>query len=234
VERPSPGREAWPSDLVTSVSGTTRTVYPVGVSLNGRPCLVVGGGSVALRKVRGLLEQGAVVTVVAPQVSPAMEELAQSGAIDLQRRAYVAGEARRFSLVFAATDDRGVNREVSGDARQAQIWVNVADDPERCTFHLPARVQRGSLQIALFSDGRAPFATRRLKQCLERRFAQEWARWVQAAARFRKRVKALHLTSQQEEVLFDTFFDATVDASSLTSRVPSASEEDTWLGTVEG
>lgn len=162
-----------------------------------------------------------------------MEALARSGAIDLQRRAYVTGDAKRFSLVFAATDDRDVNREVSSDARQAQIWVNVADDPGLCTFHLPSKVQRGSLQIALFSDGHAPFATRRLRQCLEHRFAQEWARWVQAAAGFRKRVKALHLTAQQQEVLFDTFFDATVDTFSLTSRVPSASEEDAWLGAVK-
>jgi siroheme synthase-like protein len=173
-----------------------------------------------------------VVTVIAPEPGPPMEELAQSGAIALERRAYVAGEAQLFQLVLAATDDRAVNHDVSVDARQAGVWVNVADDPELCTFHLPARVRRGALQIALFSDGQAPFASRRLRQCLERRFTPAWELWVRTAGEFRTRVKALHLTSQQEEVLFDAFFDSTVDPGSLACRVPSASEQDAWLATV--
>src|SRR5512144_324414 len=140
------------------------------LSLRGRPTLVVGGGEVALRKVEGLLAEGARLTVVSPEVGPGIDDLARRGSVTLERRPYRAGEVTGFALVFAATDDRSVNAQVSSDAREAGIWVNVADDPEYCTFHLPARVQRGSLQLAVASDGGAPFVVRRLRQLLERRF----------------------------------------------------------------
>ena len=195
--------------------------------------LVVGGGSVALRKVQGLLQHEAAVTVVARDAVPAMVALAEAGDVDLQPRLYQTGEAKRFALVFAATDDRDINRLVSSDAQQAHVLVNVADDPELCTFHLPARIRRGALQIALFSDGSAPFVTRRLRQCLERRFGEPWTTWMDAAKRFRLRVKGLHLSWEQQEALFDAFFAATVDGAALTTRLPTAAEEAAWLGSVQ-
>ena len=145
------------------------------------------------------------------------------------KRGYRDGEASAFALVFAATDDREVNERVFDDADRAGIWVNVADVPDICSFHLPARVRRGPLQLAIGSEGEAPFAVARLRRLFEGRFGQEWAEWLGAAARYRNAVRDLGLDSADSNEKFDLFFDATVDGDRLVARVPSENEEQAWL-----
>ena len=204
-------------------------MYPVMLNVSGRRCLVVGGGGVALRKVDGLLDDGAVVTVVAPAPLAALEERAGRREIALERRGYREGEAAGYALVFAATDDRAVNRRVFEEAGAAGVWVNVADDPELCTFHLPARLRRGALQLAVASAGEAPFVVRRMRRLLESRFGPEWEAWVDAAASFRAAVREAPLTDQEREKRYTAFFDTTVDAELLRARLPSAEELAGWL-----
>ncbi|HEU4383474.1 MAG TPA: siroheme synthase CysG [Anaeromyxobacteraceae bacterium] len=204
-------------------------MYPVTLALGGRPVLVVGGGEVALRKIEGLLAEGARLTVIAPEVVPPIEALERRGVIELWRRPWRARDTAGFALVFAATDDRAVNARVFQEARDAGIWVNVADDPDLCTFHLPARVKRGAMQLAVASGGGAPFVSRRLRQVLERRFGPEWSEWMEAAARFRQAVRAGGYTLAGMERRYDAFFSATVDVDRLRARVPLASEIDAWL-----
>jgi uroporphyrin-III C-methyltransferase/precorrin-2 dehydrogenase/sirohydrochlorin ferrochelatase len=204
-------------------------VYPVMLDVVDRSCLVVGGGGVALRKAQSLVEEGARVTVVAPDVVEPLAKMADAGRFVLERRPYTSGEAGSYSLVVAATDDREVNARVYSDADRAGVWVNVADDPELCSFHLPGRVRRGSLQLAIGSAGRAPFVVRRLRRLFERRLGDEWNEWISAAGRFRDRVRGLGLEASEQEALFDRFFDATVDQESLRARVPTAIEEADWL-----
>jgi uroporphyrin-III C-methyltransferase/precorrin-2 dehydrogenase/sirohydrochlorin ferrochelatase len=199
------------------------------LSLRDRPVLVVGGGEVALRKIEGLLAQGARVTVVAPEPAPDVDALARQGAVELRRRGHQAGDVAGFVLVFAATDDREVNGRVCAEAREAGIWVNVADDPEFCTFHLPARVQRGAMQLAVASDGGAPFVVRRLRQMLERRFGAEWSEWMEAARRFRQAVRVLGLSHAEMERRYDAFFAGTVDVDRMRARVPTTVELAGWL-----
>ena len=209
-------------------------MYPVMLSLNDRRCLVIGGGGVALRKVEGLLSAGARVSVVAPDPVAQLVALASKGEIELERRAYRPGEAVGFHLVFAATGDNEVNKRVSGDADKAGILVNVADEPELCAFQLPARVQRGSLQLAVASAGEAPFVVRRLRQVLEKRFGPEWGEWIEAAARFRTVVRQTGLPTAQKERLYDSYFESTVDAFALTARVPTEAEQARWLAQASG
>jgi uroporphyrin-III C-methyltransferase/precorrin-2 dehydrogenase/sirohydrochlorin ferrochelatase len=190
----------------------------------------VGGGAVALRKVLGLVEEGALVTVVAPRVVAAIEERASSERIVLERREYRTGEAADYALVIAATDQRNVNRQVFEDADGAGVWVNVADDPELCSFHLPARVRRGPLEMAVSSGGSAPFATRRMRQLLERRFGPEWTPWAEAAAAFREEARSHGLSVTAREAAFERFFTNTVDGQRLRARVPSEEEMTSWLG----
>ncbi|MBI5528638.1 MAG: uroporphyrinogen-III C-methyltransferase [Deltaproteobacteria bacterium] len=204
-------------------------MYPVTLSVKGRRCLVVGGGWVALRKVEGLLAEGAVVTVVAREAVGPILDLEKTQAVALERREYQVGEAAAFALVFAATDDRDVNRRVSEDASAAGVWVNVADDPALCSFHLPARVRRGALQLSVASAGEAPFVVRRLRAFLERRFGPEWAAWTEAAGRFRTALRSLKLPQEEAERRYDAFFDSTVDQKSIRARVPTAEEMDLWL-----
>jgi uroporphyrin-III C-methyltransferase / precorrin-2 dehydrogenase / sirohydrochlorin ferrochelatase len=204
-------------------------MYPVTLCLTRVACLVVGGGEVAARKVTALLREDARVTVVAPETVGAIRSFAEAGTVRLERRRYRPGEATAYRLVFAATDECEVNRQVHDDAVGAGIWVNVADDPELCSFHLPARVERGPLQIALASGGGAPFVVRRLRELLERWFPPHWGEWAAAAARFRDLVRAAGLPGEQREALFDRFFAETVDPERLRARAPHDSEMRAWV-----
>jgi len=192
---------------------------------------VVGGGAVAVRKIQGLVEEGARVTVVAPMVVEPVEMMAEKGEIELEPRAYQGDATGNWALIIAATDDREVNRRVFEEAEENGIWCNVADDPEICSFHLPARVRRGGFQMALSSSGDAPFAMARLRRLLERRFGPEWAEWLDASARFRTSVRALDLSPSQQSEIYDEFFEATVNGERLTARVPTETEERGWLQT---
>jgi uroporphyrin-III C-methyltransferase/precorrin-2 dehydrogenase/sirohydrochlorin ferrochelatase len=205
-------------------------MYPVSLDVSGRRCLVVGGGGVALRKVQGLVEDGARVRVIAPDVVEPLAAMAAKCVIELERRTYASGDATGFVLVFAATDSYEVNQRIGVDAREAGAWVNLADDPDGSTFHLPARIRRGPLQIAIGSRGEAPFVIRRLRRLLEDRLGEEWAAWLEAAGRYREAVRATDLDRPQREARYDRFFDSTVDSERLTARVPTAAEENEWLG----
>ena len=139
-------------------------IYPVGLVVKGRRCLVVGGGPVAARKISGLLACGAAVTVVAPEVHVAIGKLADAGAIDaideapleVQIRPYRSGEAADYLLVLAATGNRTVDDAVHRDAVAAGVWVNVADDASRCTFVLPAVTRDGDVSVAVSTAGASP------------------------------------------------------------------------------
>jgi siroheme synthase-like protein len=126
--------------------------YPVDLVVAGRPVLVVGGGRVALGKVRGLLEAGARVTVVAPEV---VDELAALDGVRIERRRYERGEVAGYRLAFTATGDAAVDQAVFDDGEAAGVWVNSADDPARCSFTLPARLRRGDLLVTVSTAGRA-------------------------------------------------------------------------------
>jgi siroheme synthase-like protein len=128
-------------------------VYPVVLRLTGKPCLVVGGGSVAQRKVEGLLAAGADVTVVAPEVEPGLAALA---GVTVERRPYRASDVDGRWLVIAATGDRGVQQQVFDDGERAGVWVNAADDPARCAFYLPAVLRREPVIVAVSTQGRSP------------------------------------------------------------------------------
>lgn len=129
------------------------TPYPVSLVVAGQPCLVVGGGPVAARKVDGLLASGARVTVVAPEVVPAIAAL---DAVTLHRRPYERGEAGRYRLVITATGVAGVDAAVAADADAAGVWVNSADDAGHCTFLLPSVHRDGPVTVAVSTGGASP------------------------------------------------------------------------------
>src|SRR5207249_5177387 len=127
--------------------------FPVNLRLAGKPCLVVGGGRVALQKVQALLEAGAHVRVVAPDIDPAISALP---GLAIERRPYLRGEAGEARFVIAATGDRAVNAVVFEDAEASGVWVNAADDPVHCTCTLPARIRRGPLLVTVSTGGHSP------------------------------------------------------------------------------
>ena len=137
--------------------------YPVFLDLRGREVLVAGGGKVALRKVKGLVEAGAIVTVVAPALEPEFETMP----VTLRRRRFRGGDLKSQALVFAATDDRRVNQSIGRAAAAKAIPCNVADAPAECSFLVPARVRRGDLQIAVSTGGTSPRLAKSLRMRLE-------------------------------------------------------------------
>jgi siroheme synthase-like protein len=141
--------------------------YPIVLDLTGRPCLVVGGGAIALRKVAGLVEAGARVTVVSPSLTPALLRLATEAPLRWRPRGYAAGDAAGFTLVMVATDDRAVNAAVAAECRERGTWVNCADDPERCDFILPSVLRRGAVTVAVSTGGQSPTLARLLREDLD-------------------------------------------------------------------
>lgn len=137
--------------------------YPLFLDLHGRHVLVVGAGPVALRKCRALVDAGAKVTVVSPQALPEFDDLG----VTLIHREFRPYDVRAQTLVFAATDQREVNAEVKRCADAQAIPVNVADSPEECTFVVPARVERGNLQIAISTSAEDPRLAKKLRIQLE-------------------------------------------------------------------
>lgn len=127
-------------------------LYPVGLVVAGRRVLVVGGGRVAAEKIRNLVACGADVHVVATTVGDDVRTLG----VTIEERAYRRGEAADYRLVVAATDDHDVNRAVHDDAEAAGVWVNAADDPDNCTFTLPAVLRRGPVTVAVATGGHSP------------------------------------------------------------------------------
>jgi precorrin-2 dehydrogenase / sirohydrochlorin ferrochelatase len=127
-------------------------LYPVNLVLTGRPCLVVGGGAVAARKVAGLLDAGAHVTVVAPRIRPEIRALGAT----CEERPYRSEDLAGMWLVMAATDDPAVNADVHADGQAARVWVNAADDPPACSFTLPAVVRQGPVMVAVSTSGYSP------------------------------------------------------------------------------
>jgi siroheme synthase-like protein len=173
--------------------------FPLFIDLENSLCVVVGGGIVALRKSQTLLDFGARITLFDPDPHENIETLALEQDVDLILRPYGGpGDIENARLVIAATGDRETNRRVSRDARALGIPVNVADDPEICTFFFPAIVRRGELVAGLSSSGSCPRFTARLKQDLENRWPSFWGDALEALERERRRLRK---TESPEEVL---------------------------------
>jgi siroheme synthase-like protein len=170
-------------------------LYPVNLVVDGRPCLVVGGGRVAVGKVRGLLEAGARVTVVAPELDPALAALAAEG-VTIERRVYRRGEVAGYRFAVAATGDPEVNQAVYDDGEAAGVWVNAADDPERCSAILPARVRQGRLTVTISTGGHSPAVASWLRERLAAELGPEYDQLIGLLGEARKEVQAQGLGTE--------------------------------------
>jgi precorrin-2 dehydrogenase / sirohydrochlorin ferrochelatase len=163
--------------------GKNVVLYPIFMDLSRRRCVVVGGGKVANRKARKLLQARAEVVVISPEVRPELESVA----VEVHRRPYERGDLEGACLAFAATDAREVNAAVAQEAKERGVPVNVADRPSEGDFALPSTLRRGRLQVAVSTGGASPALAREIKDELETIFGPEWAGVVERlhAARLR-------------------------------------------------
>ncbi|MEH8159349.1 siroheme synthase CysG [Aeromonas veronii] len=167
---------------------------PIFCRLDNKPVLLVGGGEVAERKARLLLDAGAQLTVVAPELDPELAELAANGSIEWLASEFVPEQLAGKWLVVAATDRREVNALVYQSANQAQIFANVVDDPKRSSFIMPSIIDRSPLMVAISSGGKAPVLARLLREKLEALLPQHLGAVATFAGSLRERVKARFAT----------------------------------------
>ncbi|WP_439843122.1 siroheme synthase CysG [Aeromonas taiwanensis] len=167
---------------------------PIFCQLDNKPVLLVGGGEVAERKARLLLDAGALLTVVAPELDPELAELAANGSIEWLAGDFAPQQLAGKWLVVAATDRREVNALVYQSANQARIFANVVDDPKRSSFIMPSIIDRSPLMVAISSGGKAPVLARLLREKLEAMLPQHLGAVATFAGSLRDRVKARFAT----------------------------------------
>lgn len=155
---------------------------PIYVEMKGRPCLVVGGGTVAERKIAALLENEARVTVVSPAVTANIARWSKERLLHLLARRYRAGDTVGFRIVFAATDDPDLNDTVYRECRNGDSLINSADDPDHCDFILPSVLRRGDLTVAVSTGGQSPALARTIREDLEFYFTAEYEALVKLAS----------------------------------------------------
>ncbi|MFZ5822589.1 MAG: precorrin-2 dehydrogenase/sirohydrochlorin ferrochelatase family protein [Chloroflexota bacterium] len=155
------------------------------IGLHDKHSVVVGGGSVAARKVEGLLAADAQVKIISPVCTPELQAMSAAGAVTLVQRTYQYGDLEGAFLAIAATDDQTVNQAVWAEAVERGCLVNVVDDPQHSTFILPAMLQRGEMSIAISTGGGSPALARRLRERIESFVGQEYGVLTELMAELR-------------------------------------------------
>jgi len=164
--------------------------YPAFLNLHGRRCVVIGGGAIAEQKVAGLLEAGARVVVTSPELTWKLEDLAATGAIEVQRRPYQRGDLEGAFLAIAATDDRNANAAVWAEAEERGILLNAVDDLPHCSFIAPAVHRAGDVTVAISTAGKSPALAVRLKERIRTLIGREHAEFLDLLGALRPEVAA--------------------------------------------
>lgn len=167
--------------------------YPVYLNLQGRRCVIIGGGGVAEGKIARLLESGAEIRVISPDATRGIQRMADAGAIRWEPRPYRPGDLAGAFIAIAATNNREVNRRIFDEAEARGVMLNAVDDPPNCSFIAPSIVQRGPVTVAISTGGASPALARKLRESLQESGDLAWADLanVMAAARARLRQKGM-------------------------------------------
>jgi precorrin-2 dehydrogenase/sirohydrochlorin ferrochelatase len=201
--------------------------YPVFLNLQGRKCLVAGGGQVALRKASALLEHGAEVTVISPRLCAGMRKLDVDGKIKVINRAYRPGDMKGACIAIVATSNRGVNLGAAGEAKKRGVPVNVVDDPELSDFIVPSIMRRGSLAIAVSTSGKSPALARKIRGRLEGEFGKEYAQLVLIIEEVRRQVKGQRLRVSSRD------WQETIDLDSMIALIRQGRDEEAGQSLLE-
>ena len=182
--------------------------YPVFLDLKGKSCLVVGGGKVAERKIGTLLKCEANVRVVAKERTPWIEDLIRNKRIQFIGEEFDPEQLEGMRLVIAATSDSQLNREIAKEADRRNIWCNVVDQPEDCTFILPSIVVRGDLTIAISTSGKSPALARKIREELEGKFGKEYETLTELLGLVRKKVLERYKSEQERKKIFTSLVES--------------------------
>ena len=168
---------------------SSKMYYPAFLDLDGRSCVVVGGGKVALRKVEMLRESGARIKVVAPELCEELEAMNSDDLIEAEIRSFVPSDLDGAAVAIAATDDRATNERVAAEARSKSVLVNVVDFPTLCDFIVPSYLRRGDITIAVSTSGSSPALAKKMRIALEAEFGKEYADLAEIVGQVRAQLK---------------------------------------------
>jgi len=184
--------------------------YPVCLDVSGRRCVIIGGGEVAERKARRLMDCGAEVLMVSESLSPALQTMKAEGRLSHIRAEYSRDLIGGAFLVIGATDRAEVNEAVSRDARKQGILVNIVDDPGRCNFILPALYRRGDLLIAITTGGKSPALAKRLRKEMARHFGPEYDIFLEIMGQIRGKIISRGYPPEKNRTLFESIIDSDI------------------------
>ncbi|WP_258187132.1 precorrin-2 dehydrogenase/sirohydrochlorin ferrochelatase family protein [Candidatus Hakubella thermalkaliphila] len=182
--------------------------YPINLNITHKSCLVIGGGKVAQRKVEGLVESQASVTVISPSTTRALDTLAAQGLIRTIRREYRQGDLEGAFLVISATDDEEINQAVFAEASEKGILVNVVDQPELCNFIVPSVVRRGDLVISISTSGKCPALAKRVRKQIEKQYGPEYQEYLLLLSQAREKIKARYEMEQERGKALERVMDS--------------------------
>ncbi|MFC0212627.1 bifunctional precorrin-2 dehydrogenase/sirohydrochlorin ferrochelatase [Paenibacillus chartarius] len=202
---------------------------PVMLRLDGALCVVIGGGAVAERKVLGLLEADAFVTLISPTVTGKLEELAEQGVIHWVTRDYAEGDLSGATLAFAATNDGGVNGQVAAEAQSRGVLVNVADDADAGTLMLTSVLRRGKLMLSVSTMGASPSTARRVRRELEEAYGDEYEVWLDWLAEVRLMLRQRVEGTELRQLLHRLLDEMNGPELLRTGRLPASGWQEAWL-----
>ena len=177
-------------------------MYPVNLILDDKPVIVLGGGHVALRKIEGLLEAKAKVTVVSPEIVEGIKKLVENKEIAWIKKCYEKSDLKGFELIVCAVGNEEVNKVVYADAHELRILINVVDRFELCDFALPAKIRRGNLLVTFSTNGKSPALSRYLRQTMEKEFDDTYAIWLDRLNVLRGEAIAALPTADDREIFW--------------------------------
>ena len=164
--------------------------YPIFLNLCDHQCVVVGGGAVAERKVKGLLASRAKVRLISPNLTPYLAHLVTNEEVTFERRCFQRGDLRGSLLVFAATNKRNVQKAIAQEAQREGVLLNSADDVDASDFLVPARLSRGKIQLAISTGGSSPALAKILRQQLDTLLEENALERLESLTQLRKQIKS--------------------------------------------
>lgn len=179
--------------------------FPILVNLERFPCLIIGGGKVAYRKVLSLQEFNAKITILSPKICKPLLELAEKSRIQIIKKYYSKEFIKKYKIIFSATDNPEINKKVRNDCTDEGILLNVVDNPALCDFILPANIKRGNLTVSISTQGQAPFYTKEIKKKLNTIITPIYGDIIDLAGEFRKQLLAKKKTTKNKTKIFKEF-----------------------------
>ena len=198
---------------------------PIFINVRQNPCLVIGGGDIALRKINLLIKAQAKVDCLSPLFCEGITNLSQSGDVNLIQKRFESDDIKDYAIIIASTDDSSVNALISKSAKKARIPVNVVDSPELSSFIMPSIVDRSPVIIAVSSAGRAPVLARIIRAKLETVIPSAYGVLAEIAGEYRQKVKDRFSKIKDRRAFWESIFSGVIAEKVFSGRINEAKDD---------